>query len=195
MIPVVRSISKTGSETMDLFSYEFVENRNIYLMEDITDSVAMFMLARLQYLDQAGDGDIHLYINSPGGSVTAGFAIIDAIRLCKHDVATICVGLAASMGAAILSCGAKGKRYASPLSEIMIHQPLGGAQGQASDIELVARHIARTKNKLSQILAENTGQSIEVISRDCDRDYYMDAEEASRYGIIDHILTENISDS
>lgn len=188
----VTNITKSGKELTDLFSYDFINNRKVYLIGEVTDSLAAEIISQLEYLDSNGTGDIKLYINSPGGAVTAGFAIVDAMNRCRCDVAAICTGTAASMGAFILSCGTKGKRYATPLSEIMIHQPLGGVQGQASDIELVAAHITQTKQKLNTILAENTGKPIEVISRDCDRDYYMTASQAKEYGIIDEILTRNL---
>lgn len=189
MIPSVISVSKSGKEGLDLLSYEFIKNRTIYLFSEVTDEVAVEIISQLEYLDNTGGEEIKLLINSPGGSVSAGFAIVDAIHRCKCDVSTICTGMAASMGAFILSCGAKGKRFATPLSEIMIHQPLGGAQGQASDIQLAADHITKVKNKLHGILAKNTGQSIETISKDCDRDYWMEAEEALKYGLVDGILT------
>lgn len=191
-MPVVKKMTKEGMESMDLMTYCFLEYRDIYITEPITDEVAAAVIAQLKYLDDKGKGDIHLYINSPGGSVTAGMAIYDAIKRCKNDVSTICTGIAASMGAFLLSSGTKGKRMITPEAEVMIHQPLGGAQGQASDIELVAQHIAQVKRKLNRILSENTGKSIEFINRDCDRDYYMTAEEALEYGIVDKIMTERI---
>lgn len=190
-MPTVKKVTKTGVETMDLSSYSFQEYRDIYIAEPITDELSIRVITQLKYLDQS-EGDIHLYINSPGGSVTAGMAIYDAIRCCKNDVATICTGMAASMGAFLLAAGTKGKRMATPHSEIMIHQPLGGAQGQASDIELVARHIVRVKRGLNIILAERTGKTLEEIARDCDRDYYLSAEEAADYGLIDSVLTEHL---
>lgn len=191
MIPSVISVSKAGKEGLDLLSYDFTKNRKIYLFSEINDTVAMETIAQIEYLDSIGakDAVIKLYINSPGGSVSAGFAIVDAINRCKCDVSTICTGMAASMGAFILSCGTKGRRFATPLSEIMIHQPLGGAQGQASDIQLAAEHIKNVKYKLNGILSKATGQDLQTISRDCDRDYWMDAYEALKYGIIDEILS------
>ncbi|MCD8022444.1 MAG: ATP-dependent Clp protease proteolytic subunit [Lachnospiraceae bacterium] len=193
MIPNIRCISKTGQETMDLLNFDYLENRTIYIFEEVDDALARDLISQLQYLDTNGrGGDIRMYINSPGGSVTAGLAIADAMNRCKSDIVTVCTGIAASMGAFLLSCGTRGKRYATPLSEIMIHQPLGGVQGQASDIELVAAHIARVKQRLNSILAQNTGQCIEKVSADSDRDYYMSADEALAYGIVDHILTENL---
>ena len=188
MIPTVTKVSKVGREAVDILSLSFIENRNIYLFSEINPATALEIIAQLQYLDSAGSGDIHLYINSPGGSVSDGFAIVDAMRRCKNDVSTICTGTAASMAAFILACGTKGKRFATPLSEVMLHQPLGGIQGQASDIELHAKHIALVKNKLYGILAEATGQPIETITRDCDRDYYMSAEDAVKYGVVDGVL-------
>lgn len=188
MIPSVIDVSKTGKEGLDLLSYDFTKKGKIYLFSEINDTVAMETISQLEYLDGNGKDDIKIYINSPGGSVSAGFAIVDAINRCKCDVSVICTGMAASMGAFILSCGTKGKRFATPLSEIMIHQPLGGAQGQATDIQLAAEHITKVKNKIHKILSENTGQEMNTISRDCDRDFWMDAEEALAYGIIDEIL-------
>lgn len=188
MIPTVINVSKSGREGLDLLSYDFTKNRRIYLFSEITDAVALETIVQLDYLDNAGNEDITVYINSPGGSVSAGFAIVDAMNRCKCDIVTICTGMAASMGAFILSCGTKGKRFATPLSEIMIHQPLGGAQGQASDIQLAADHISKIKDKLHGILAQNTRQSVETIARDCDRDYWMDADEAVRYGIVDSVF-------
>ncbi len=186
MIPSVVSVSKSGKEGFDLLSYDFTKNRKIYLFSEINDSVAMETISQIEYLDHNGSDNIKIYINSPGGSVSSGFAIVDAIKRCRCSVYTICTGMAASMGAFILSCGTK--RFATPLSEIMIHQPLGGAQGQASDIQLAAEHITKVKNKLHGILSENTGQDIKTISRDCDRDFWMDADEALKYGIIDEIF-------
>lgn len=191
MIPTIRTTSKTGRETIDLLSFDFLENRKIMLCGTINDESATEIIAQLEYLDQSGTDDIKLYINSTGGSVSSGMAIVDAMNRCKCDVATICTGMAASMGAFILSCGAKGKRYATPMSEAMIHQPLGGVQGQASDIQLVAEHIAQTKGRINEILAKNTGQSIDTIAKDCDRDYFLTAQEAVQYGLVDKLLTSN----
>lgn len=191
-IPTVKTVSKTGVESMDLMTNNFLKDRDIYLFEPITDELSCVVIAQLKYLDKNGDGDIRLWINSPGGSVTAGMAVYDAMIRCKNDVVTICTGMAASMGAFLLAAGTKGKRMVTPEAEIMIHQPLGGAQGQASDIELVAQHIGLTKKRLNSILADRTGQSIEKIGHDCDRDYYLLAEEAIEYGIVDEIMRENI---
>jgi len=188
MIPTVKRITKAGAESMDLLTYEFLEYRTIYLYGEITDSLAVEINAQLDYLDKRGKGDIRLYINSPGGSVTAGLSIADAMRHCKCDISTVCTGIAASMGAFLLSFGTKGKRFVTPLAEVVIHQPFGDAQGQASDIELAARHITRTKRKLNQMLADNTGKTMEDVARDCDRDYFMTAEEALEYGIVDSML-------
>ena len=167
-----------------------LNDRIIFLSEEVNDTTASLVVAQLLYLEaQDPDKDIQFYINSPGGSVTAGMAIYDTMRYIKCDVATICVGLAASMGAFLLAAGAKGKRIALPNAEIMIHQPLGGASGQASDIERTAAHIVKLKMKLHKILSQNTGQAYEKICEDCDRDYWMDAEEALKYGLADEIFT------
>lgn len=188
MIPSVVNITKSGKEGLDLLSYQFTNNRTIFLFKEITNQEALEIIAQIDYLDSLKKDDIRLFINSPGGSTSAGFAIVDAINRCRSDVSTICTGMAASMAAFILACGTKGKRFATPLSEIMIHQPLGGVQGQASDIQLAADHIIKTKNRLHEILSERTGQNIDTIANDCDRDYWMDADEALSYGIIDEIL-------
>lgn len=190
-MPTVKVITKEGIETSDLMTNSFLNDRDIYISESIDDEMVPIVVAQFKYLDKS-EGDIHLYINSPGGSVTAGMAIYDAMKRCHNDVVTICTGMAASMGAFVLASGCKGKRMATPEAEIMIHQPLGGAQGQASDIELVAQHITRTKNRLNMILADVSGKPIETIARDTDRDYWLSAEEALEYGLIDEILTKNI---
>lgn len=191
-IPTVKTVSKAGIESDDLMTYSFLKDRDIFISEAITDELVPLIIAQLKYLDKNGTGDIHIWINSPGGSVTAGMAIYDAMKRCRNDVMTICTGIAASMGAFLLAAGTKGKRMATPEAEIMIHQPLGGAQGQASDIELVAQHIIKTKKRLNIILSEATGKSLEEIARDTDRDYFLLADEAKEYGIIDKILTETI---
>lgn len=183
ILPTITKVTKTGKEGTDLISYQFSEERKIHLTGEINDELATVIIAQLEYLDNHGNGDIHLIINSPGGSVSAGFAIVDAMARCKSDVVTICTGVAASMGAFILSCG--NKRKISPLSEVMLHQPLGGAYGQASDVELNAKHIIKTKQKINKILSKNTGQTIEKITSDCDRDNWLSAEEAIAYGIVD----------
>ncbi len=177
-----------NERSYDIYS-RLLEDRIVFLTGEVNDASANIIIAQLIYLEGKNpDKDIFLYINSPGGSVSAGMAIYDTIKYIKCDVSTICIGLAASMGAFLLSSGTKGKRFALPNSEIMIHQPLGGAQGQASDIEIQARHIQKIKAKLNKILSENTGKSLEVIEKDTDRDNYMSAEEAKEYGLIDNIF-------
>lgn len=188
LIPMVVEQSNRGERSYDIYS-RLLEDRIIFLSGEINDAVANTVVAQLIYLEgKDPDKDISLYINSPGGSVSAGFAIYDTMNYIKCDVSTICVGLAASMGAFLLSSGAKGKRYALPNSEIMIHQPLGGAQGQASDIAIQADQILKTKKKLNRILAENSGKDISEIEKDTDRDNYLTAEEAKEYGLIDRIF-------
>jgi ATP-dependent Clp protease protease subunit len=187
-IPTVIEQTNRGTMTYDLYS-RLLEDRVIFLSGEITDETANLVVGQLLYLETKDSSkDISLYINSPGGSVSAGLAIYDTINFIKCDVITMCVGLAASMGAFLLAAGTKGKRFALPNSEIMIHQPLGGAQGQASDIAIVAEHILKTKRKLNAILSERTGQPIEKIEKDSDRDNYMSAEEAKSYGLIDKVL-------
>lgn len=176
--------------SVDIVSERFLKRRIVYLSGEINDAMAKNIIAQLQYLgERAPDLEIYLYINSPGGSVHAGFAIVDAIHNCKSDVVTVGMGLVASMGAFILSCGEKGKRFVSPLCEVMIHQPLAGVQGQASDITLVAEHVVKIKKRLNLILAKNTNQPLEKIEVDCDRDYWMDARETVSYGLADEIGT------
>ena len=188
LIPYVVERTSTGERSYDLYS-RLLEDRIIFLSGAIDDNVANTVVAQLLYLEgKDPTKDICLYINSPGGSVSAGLAIYDTMNYIKCGVSTICIGMAASMGAFLLSSGAKGKRYALPNSEIMIHQPLGGAQGQASDIKIQAEHILRTKAKLTRILSENTGNALAVIERDTDRDNYMSAEEARAYGLIDKVF-------
>ncbi|MBO5362842.1 MAG: ATP-dependent Clp endopeptidase proteolytic subunit ClpP [Clostridia bacterium] len=188
LIPYVVERTSTGERSYDLYS-RLLEDRIIFLSGPIDDSVANTVVAQLLYLEGKDPAkDICLYINSPGGSVSAGLAIYDTMNYIKCDVSTICIGMAASMGAFLLSSGAKGKRYALPNSEIMIHQPLGGAQGQASDIKIQAEHILRTKAKLNRILSENTGNDLATIERDTDRDNYLSAEEARAYGLIDKVF-------
>ncbi len=188
LIPMVVDQTSTGERSYDIYS-RLLEDRIIFLTGEITDATANIVVAQLIYLEGKNpEKDIHLYINSPGGSVSAGLAIYDTIKYIKCDVVTICIGLAASMGAFLLSSGTKGKRYALPNSEIMIHQPLGGAQGQASDIEIQAKHIQNIKEKINKILSEATGQELSKISKDTDRDYYMSAEQAKEYGLIDEIF-------
>jgi len=187
-IPYVVEQTGRGERSYDIYS-RLLNDRIIFLGEEVTDVSASLIVAQLLFLEAEDPGkDIHLYINSPGGSVTAGMAIFDTMNYIKCDVSTICIGMAASMGAFLLAGGAKGKRIALPNSEIMIHQPLGGARGQATEIQIAAEHILRTKKKLNTILAENTGKPLEVIEADTERDNYMTAEEALEYGLIDKIL-------
>ncbi|MBO4990437.1 MAG: ATP-dependent Clp endopeptidase proteolytic subunit ClpP [Clostridia bacterium] len=187
MIPYVVERTSNGERSYDLYS-RLLDDRIIFLTGEIDDAMANTIVAQLIYLEgKDSTKDINLYINSPGGSVTAGLAIYDTMNYIKCPVATNCIGMAASMAAVILSSGAKGKRYALPNSEVMIHQPLGGAQGQASDIKIVADHIMKTKQKLNQILAENTGRTLSEIERDTDRDNYLSAKEALAYGLIDRV--------
>lgn len=187
LIPMVVEQSNRGERSYDIYS-RLLENRIIFITGEIDDAVANTVVAQLIYLESKDpDKDIYLYINSPGGSVSAGLAIYDTMNYIKCDVSTICIGLAASMGAFLLSSGQKGKRFALPNAEIMIHQPLGGAQGQASDIQIQANQIIKTKSKLNGILSANTGKDISVIEKDTDRDNYMSAEEAKNYGLIDEV--------
>ncbi len=187
-LPYVIEKDARGERTYDLYS-RLLEDRIIFLSGEVNDQVASSIVAQMLYLETKDPSkDISLYINSPGGSVTAGMAIFDTMNYIKCDVSTICVGLAASMGAFLLSSGTKGKRYALPNSEIMIHQPSGGVQGQASEIAIVAENILKTRAKLNQILSENTNQPLEKIARDVERDFYMDAEEAREYGLIDKVF-------
>lgn len=189
-VPYVVEQTNRGERQYDIFS-RLLEDRIIVLSDEVNDQTASLVVAQLLYLEgQDAEKDINLYINSPGGSVTAGFAIYDTMQYIKCDVSTICMGLAASMGAFLLSAGAKGKRFALPNSEIMIHQPSGGAQGQASDIKIVAENILKTRENLNRILAENTGKSIEEIARDTERDNFMSAEEAVEYGIVDKVISK-----
>ena len=190
VVPYVVEQTGKGERSYDIYS-RLLEDRVIFLTGEINDAVADTVVAQLIFLEAKDPNkDICLYINSPGGSVTAGLAIYDTMNYIKCDVSTICIGLAASMGAFLLSSGAKGKRYALPNSEIMIHQPLGGAQGQASDIKIQAEHIIKTKYRLNKILAENSGKPIEQVEKDTDRDNYLSAEEAREYGLIDEILVK-----
>lgn len=188
LVPYVVEQTSRGERSYDIFS-RLLNDRIIFLGEEVNDTTASLVVAQLLYLEaQDPDKDIQLYINSPGGSVTAGMAIYDTMQYIKCDVTTICVGMAASMGAFLLTAGAKGKRKALPNSEIMIHQPLGGAKGQATDIEIQARHILKIKEKMNSIIAERTGQDLEKVKQDTERDFYMSAEEAKEYGIIDQII-------
>ena len=188
LVPYVIEQTNRGERSYDIFS-RLLSDRIIVLSDEVNDATASLVVAQLLFLEgQDPEKDISLYINSPGGSVSAGMAIYDTMQYVKCDVSTICMGMAASMGAFLLSSGAKGKRIALPNSEIMIHQPLGGAQGQATEIKIVADHILRTRDKLNRILAENTGRSIEEIARDTERDNYLSAEEAKEYGLVDKVL-------
>ena len=188
VIPYVIEQTSRGERSYDIYS-RLLKDRIIFLGEEVTDVSANLIVSQLLFLESEDPGkDISLYINSPGGSVTAGMAIYDTMQYIKCDVSTICKGMAASMGAFLLAGGTKGKRIALPNSTIMIHQPSGGAQGQASDIKIVAEQILKTRQKLNEILAENTGKPLEVIARDTERDNYMTAEEAKEYGIVDRVI-------
>ncbi|MBQ4338871.1 MAG: ATP-dependent Clp endopeptidase proteolytic subunit ClpP [Clostridia bacterium] len=188
LVPYVVEQTSRGERSYDIFS-RLLNDRIIVLSDEVNDTTASIVVAQLLFLEgQDPDKDISLYINSPGGSVTAGMAIYDTMNYIKCDVSTICVGMAASMGAFLLSSGAKGKRYALPNSEIMIHQPLGGARGQATEIKIAADHILRTRDKLNKILSENTGKPIEEIARDTERDNYLTAQEACEYGLVDKVI-------
>ena len=190
MIPYVIEQTGRGERSYDIFS-RLLNDRIIMLNDQVDNASASVIIAQMLYLEgQDPDKDISFYINSPGGSVSAGMAIYDTMQYIKCDVSTICMGMAASMGAFLLSSGAKGKRYALPNSEIMIHQPLGGAQGQASDIIIHANHIKRTRSNLNKILSENTGKPIEIIEQDTERDNFMTAAEAAEYGLIDKVITK-----
>ena len=190
LVPVVVEQTGRGERSYDIFS-RLLNDRIVFLSDEVNDTTASLVVAQMLFLEaQDPDKDISFYINSPGGSVTAGMAIYDTMNFIKCDVSTICIGMAASMGAFLLSSGAKGKRFALPNSEIMIHQPLGGAKGQATDIEIQAKQILRIKEKLNRILSENTGKPLETVVRDTDRDNYMTAQEALDYGLIDKILAK-----
>lgn len=190
LVPYVVEQTSRGERSYDIFS-RLLNDRIILLSEEVNDTTASLVVAQLLFLEsQDPDKDIQLYINSPGGSVTAGMAIYDTMQYVKADVSTICIGMAASMGAFLLSSGAKGKRIALPNAEIMIHQPSGGSQGQATDIQIQAEHMLKTKGKLNRILAENSGQPLEKVTEDCERDYFMSAIEAKEYGLIDDIITK-----
>ena len=194
-IPYVIEQTGRGERSYDIYS-RLLKDRIIFLGSEIVDDVANSVVAQLLFLESEDpDKDINLYINSPGGSVTAGLAIYDTMQYIKPQVSTICVGLAASMGAILLAGGAKGKRLALPNAEVMIHQPLGGARGQASDIEIQAKNIIKTKERMNRILASHTGQDYETVARDTDRDNYMTAEEALKYGLIDKIIEARTTDA
>ena len=191
LFPTVIEQSSRGERAYDIYS-RLLKDRIVMLSGPIDDAVANSVIAQLLFLDaQDPDKDIYLYINSPGGSVSAGLAIFDTMNFINADVQTIVIGMAASMGAFLLAAGEKGKRYALPNAEVMIHQPLGGAQGQATEIEIAAKHILKTRDTLNKILAERTGQTLKVIARDTDRDNYMSAEEAVKYGLVDAIMTNS----
>lgn len=188
LIPTVIETTNRGERAYDIYS-RLLKDRIIMLGSAIDDNVANSIVSQLLFLQaQDSEKDIYLYINSPGGSVTAGFAVYDTIQHIKPDVQTICIGMAASMGSFLLAAGTKGKRFALPNAEVMIHQPLGGAQGQATEIEIAANHILKTREKLNRILAERTGQNIETIQKDTDRDNFLTADEAKEYGLIDHVM-------
>lgn len=190
LVPYVIEQTSRGERSYDIYS-RLLNDRIIFLADEVNDTTASLVVAQLLFLEaQDPDKDIYLYINSPGGSISAGMAIYDTMNYIKCDVCTICIGMAASMGAFLLSSGAKGKRFALPNAEVMIHQPLGGARGQASDIKIVADHIIRTREKLNRILSEQTGQSIDTIERDTDRDNYLSADEACAYGLIDKVISK-----
>ena len=190
LVPIVVEQTNRGERSYDIYS-RLLKERIIFLGEEVNDVTASLIVAQLLFLEaEDPDKDIHLYINSPGGSVTSGFAIFDTMQHIKPAVSTICVGMAASMGAFLLAAGEKGKRFALPNSEIMIHQPLGGAKGQATDIKIHAEYILKIKDRINKILSERTGQSLEKIEKDTDRDFFMSAEEAKSYGLVDEVLTK-----
>lgn len=187
LIPMIVDKDNSGEKSYDIFS-RLLKDRIVLLSGEIDDTLANIIVSELLYLDSINNDDISLYINSPGGSITAGMAIMDTMNLIKSDVSTICLGMAASMGAFLLSCGKKGKRYILPNAEVMIHQPLGGVQGQATEIKIVAERILKLKEKLNTILAKNTDKDIKTITKDTERDYFLDSKEAVNYGIVDSIL-------
>ena len=190
LVPYVVEQTSRGERNYDIYS-RLLKDRIIFLGEEVNETTASLVVAQLLFLESEDPGkDIQLYINSPGGSVTAGMAIYDTMQYIKCDVSTICIGMAASMGAFLLAGGTKGKRFALPNAEIMIHQPLGGAKGQATEIQIAAEHILKTRKKLNDILAENTGKPVEEIAKDTERDNYMSAEEACAYGLIDGVITK-----
>ena len=194
LVPMVVEQTNRGERSYDIYS-RLLEDRIVFLTGEVNDISADIVIAQLIYLEgKDPEKDISLYINRPGGTITAGMGIYDTMNYIRCDVSTICVGMAASMGAFLLSSGAKGKRYALPNSEIMIHQPLGGAQGQATDIKIQAEHILRIKDRMNRILSSNTSQPLEKIERDVERDYYMTAEEALKYGIVDRIFDKRVQE-
>ena len=191
LVPYVIEQTSRGERSYDIYS-RLLKDRIIFLGEEVTDVSASLIVAQMLFLESEDPGkDIQLYINSPGGSVTAGMAIYDTMKYIKCDVATTCIGMAASMGAFLLAGGTKGKRFALPYAEVMIHQPLGGAQGQATEIQIAAEHILKTKKKLNSILAENCGKPLDVVMADTERDNWMSAEEAKAYGLIDHVIEKH----
>ena len=187
LVPTIIEKNEMGERAYDIYS-RLLKDRIIILNGEITDNSSNIVVAQLLYLDSLNNDDISLYINSPGGSITAGMAILDTMNFIKSDVSTICVGMAASMAAFLLSSGEKGKRYILPNAEVMIHQPLGGAQGQATEIKIAAERILKLKKKLNKILSDNTGKDIDTIDNDTERDYFMDSDEALNYGIVDKVL-------
>ena len=187
LIPIIVDKEQNGERSYDIYS-RLLKERIIFLSGEITDEIANTIVSELLYLDSVNHNDISLYINSPGGSITSGMAIMDTMNYIKSDVSTICIGMAASMAAFLLSCGKKGKRYILPNAEVMIHQPLGGVSGQATEIKIAAERILKLKNKLNRILSENTNQDLDKIELDTDRDYFMDSKESLDYGIIDKII-------
>lgn len=189
LVPIIVDKEGNSERSYDIFS-RLLKDRIVILSGEIDDVLANSIVAELLYLDSINHNEISLYINSPGGSITAGMAIFDTMNFIKSDVSTICIGMAASMAAFLLSCGQKGKRFALPNSEIMIHQPLGGIQGQATEIKIAAERILKIKHKLNTILSENTGQSLEKIEKDTERDHFLEAKEALDYGLIDKIITK-----
>lgn len=192
LVPVIVEKEANGERSYDIFS-KLLKERIILLTGEINDATANVVVAQLLYLDSLSNKDISLYINSPGGSITSGMAIYDTMNFIKSDVSTICIGMAASMGAFLLSSGKKGKRYTLPNSEIMIHQPLGGAEGQATEIKIAAEHILKSRDKLNRILSENCNQDIQTIEHDTERDNFMDSKDALEYGLIDKIIEKTSS--
>ena len=192
LVPIVVEQTSKGERSYDIYS-RLLKERIIFLGDEVNDVTASLVVAQLLFLESEDmDKDIHLYINSPGGSITAGMAIYDTMQYIKPDVSTICIGMAASMGACLLSSGAKGKRYALPNSEIMIHQPLGGFRGQATDIDIHAKRILKMKSNLNKILSENTGKPLAQIEADVERDYFLSSDEAKEYGLIDSVITKKV---
>ncbi|MCL2023100.1 MAG: ATP-dependent Clp endopeptidase proteolytic subunit ClpP [Oscillospiraceae bacterium] len=190
LVPYVIEQTNRGERSYDIFS-RLLNDRIVMLSDEVNDTTASLVVAQMLFLEsQDPDKDIHLYINSPGGSVTAGLAIYDTMQYLKCDVSTICMGMAASMGAFLLSSGAKGKRFILPNAEVMIHQPMGGARGQATEIEIAAKHILRTRERLNKILAANTGKPLDIIAQDTERDNFLTAEEAVEYGLVDTIIAK-----